>query len=174
MTLSKKEVQRISSRSIRGCDKFHRMYMGIASELERYEQGIMYLRVENTEKTWPSNFETAVKFSHMWLNWNEELTYARGFVVSFYKSGTTGFAVAFSNEGLVYERIQEVIAESKRQHKLMNIFSGVFKETKEEEELSWAQHNKQSEQGGLPPTQEQSDSIEDVTDKQGEGWIIGM
>jgi len=177
-TLSRNEVRRISSRAIRGYDKWHRMWAGIASELERYEENIMYLRIENTEKTWPSNHQTAEKFARMWSNWNEGLTHAEGFVVSFYKVGTTGSVIAgkdmLHKRGLVYERIQELIAENKRTHKLVSIFSGIFEETKKEEEQSWAQHNKQPEQRVQPTTKEQSDSIEELTDKQGEGCIIGL
>jgi hypothetical protein len=168
MSLSKKDVQKISSRSIRGYDKFHRMFMGIASELERYAENIMYLRIENTENTWPSNYQTAVKFAHMWKNWNEELTHAEGFVVSFYKTETTGFTIegkdAINKQGLVYERIKELIAEKRCKQKLVSIFSGVFSITTDEitpedgegiiitcgawpdadeEEQSFAQHQKQ-------------------------------
>ena len=64
-TLSRNEVRRISSRAIRGYDKWHRMWAGIASELERYEENIMYLRIENTEKTWPSNHQTAESNLHV-------------------------------------------------------------------------------------------------------------
>lgn len=136
MTLSKEDVQKISSRSIRGYDKFHRMYMGIASELERYEDYVIYLRIENTEKTWLSNYQTAEKFAHMWKNWNEELTHAEGFVVSFYKVSTTGFVIegrdAINKQGFVYERIQELIAEKRCEQKLVSIFSGIFSITTDE------------------------------------------
>lgn len=84
-TLSPAEVEEISSRSIRGCDKWYRMCAGISSKLEKYEDGIMYLRIENTEIKFPSNSDTAVKFACEWIKWNEELKNAKGFVVLFYQ-----------------------------------------------------------------------------------------
>lgn len=130
ITLSQDEVERISSKSIRGYDKWFRIYAGIASELERYENNILYLRIANTEKIWPSCYETAEKFACKWRNWNEELSNAEGFVVSFYAAGTTGCTVrgidAINIKGLLLEKIQEVIAENKTEQKLTNIFSGMY------------------------------------------------
>lgn len=51
-TLPESKVKEISLRYISGVDKWRRMYAGMASSLERYENGIIYLKVENTEKNY--------------------------------------------------------------------------------------------------------------------------
>lgn len=78
------KVAEISYRSIKGYDKWYRMFMGIASDLEKYEDGVIYLKISNTEKHLPSSYATAIKFARHWVSWNKELASAQGFVVSFY------------------------------------------------------------------------------------------
>lgn len=111
------------------------MFAGIASELERYENNILYLRIANTEEVWLSTQETAVKFANMWRNWNEELKHAEGYVVSFYKAESTGTVVAGNDvlrgRGLVHKKIKAMIAERKKAQKLTHIYSGVFEDEDE-------------------------------------------
>ena len=95
-TLSLAEVEKISSRSIREFDKWYRMCAGISSRLEKYEDGIIYLRIENTEKKFPSNSDTAIKFACEWVKWNKELKSAKGFVVVFYEMRLKELVYTFS------------------------------------------------------------------------------
>ena len=83
-TLPQSEIYEISSRHIRGSDKWYRMYCGLASDLKKYEDGIVTIKIENTEARFPSNFETAFRFAKEWINHNDEINQAIGFVVLFY------------------------------------------------------------------------------------------
>lgn len=126
-SLSESEVQSISSRYVSGVDKFHRMFGGIASNLERYENDIIYLRIENTEKKSPSTYETAVQFTHSWINGNKELRQAKGFVVSFYKCEFTGFVLNFEdlkNEDRIKQVLEELKSSGKQKSELVSVFSG--------------------------------------------------
>lgn len=127
-TLSLAEVEEISSRSIKACDKWYRMCAGISSKLEKYEDGIMYLRIENTETKFYSNGDTAVKFAREWMRWNEELKNTTGFVVTFYKVESTGFIMdgltAIENKNIVWDIMQKFILESKKEKEPMCVFSG--------------------------------------------------
>ncbi|MEK7568040.1 MAG: hypothetical protein AAB498_00155 [Patescibacteria group bacterium] len=129
-TLSDSEVKQISSTSIRGWDKWNRMYAGIASNLEKYENDIIYLRIENTEKTFPSSYETAIRFTHSWINGNEELRQAKGFVVSFYKCKFTGFAIAgpdaVDNPDLFKTLVEKIQSASQLEKELVSIHSGLL------------------------------------------------
>jgi hypothetical protein len=130
-TLSESDVKQISSNHIHGVDKLNRMFAGIASELERYENGIIYLKIENTEKHLPSNYKTALQFVECWIGGNKELRQAKGFVVVFYKTQSTGFAISLkdmkNNKELVNNLTQEFISANKqKEHELVNIFSGLF------------------------------------------------
>ena len=129
-TLSVSEVEKISSWSIKNFDKWNRMCAGISSRLERYENGIIYLRIENTEKKFPSNNDIAVKFSREWVKWNEELKDAKGSVVSFYKTRSTGCMVegdaVIENKNMLYGLLRSLIIESKEEKELVNVFSGLF------------------------------------------------
>ena len=130
-SLSQVEVKEIASRYIRGFDKWYRMYAGIASNLERYESGIMYLRIENTEEIKPSNYETAVEFARKWMECNAELKDAKEFVVSFYTSGATGFvlngATVIADRGIASDLVQQFIRASQQEKKLVSVFSGELK-----------------------------------------------
>ncbi len=125
------EVKEIASRYISRFDKWYRMYAGIASVLERYESSTMYLRIENTEKTKPSSYETAVEFARKWMEYNAELKDARKFVVSFYTSGATGFvlngATVITERGIANDLVQQFVRESQQEKKLVSIFSGELK-----------------------------------------------
>ena len=141
-SLSLPEIEKISSSHIHGVDKWYRMYAGIASKLERYEYGILYLRVDNTEKQLPSNYDTALKFAECWRKWNKELKSPRGFVVSFYKTQSTGFVMSFDgveNKDVENkkEAIEKLITELRKtpdepifpreeKKELIGIFSGLF------------------------------------------------
>ncbi len=128
-SLSPLEVERISSSYIRGIDKWYRMCAGTASNLERYENGIMYLRIDNSEKAEQSNYETALRVAERWMSYNEELREAKGFVVSVYTSGPTGFLIRFSalrGEEEVAELARQIGMASQEEKKLVNTFSGLF------------------------------------------------
>jgi len=130
-TFSESKIKEISSRYISGVDKFRRMYAGMASNLERYENGIIYLKIENTEKKLLSSYETALSLIECWIKFNEELSQAKGFVVSFYRTISTGFAMTLkdmdSNKGLTDNLIKEFIsAGSQKEHELINVFSGLI------------------------------------------------
>ena len=135
-TLSDSEVKQISSRSVSGWDKLHRMYAGIASNLEKYENDIIYLRIENTEKKFPSSYETAIRFTHSWINANNELRQAKGFVVAFYKCEFTGFAIAgpdaVNNPDMFKTLVEKIQSASQLEKELVSIHSGLLA-LKEEE-----------------------------------------
>jgi hypothetical protein len=110
------------------------MYAGMASSLERYEDGIIYLKIENTQKTKPSNYDTALGFARNWANFNKELAVAKGFVVLFYETKSTGFAVKGSdvvgNKDLVTHIVQQFNSALKEEKVLVSIYSGLFAEDK--------------------------------------------
>lgn len=126
-TISKLNVKEITSRHISNVDKFYRMYAGLASNLERYENGILYLRIENTENKLPSNYKTALQISNDWLKMNKELSQAKGFIVSFYSTKSTGFVfnqIDLKDENKIKTVVEELKSISKKE--LINIFSGLF------------------------------------------------
>jgi len=84
-SLSASEVEKISYKTSRVLD-YYREYKkeGISSHLDRYEDGVIYLKIVNNESTFPSNYDTALKFAMEWKSINQEtLGYAKGFVVLF-------------------------------------------------------------------------------------------
>src|SRR3989344_712390 len=110
--LSKSEVKKIDSSYVRGVDKWRRMYAGVASNLERYEKDIIYLKIENTEKQFPSDYGTALKIAKSWKEFNKELRNAKGFTVSFYSTKSTGFVL--NHEDIKDEdKIKQVVEELK-------------------------------------------------------------
>jgi hypothetical protein len=109
--LDSSETKRISSRYIHGFDKNFRMWSGIGSQLERYEDDILYLRIDNTEKYLPSNDVIALQFASNWKKHNEELENAKAFVVLFYKTKSTGFAVSTQNMANQPELINQLVQE---------------------------------------------------------------
>jgi hypothetical protein len=127
-TLTKSQVSELSSRHIRGVDKWYRMFAGCASTLVRYENGIIYLNVENTEKYLLSDYETAVKFVRSWVNFNKELAHARGFIVCFYKTGITGFmlSLAQAKPEALKDICDQFKAAEAKEPQLVNIFSGLI------------------------------------------------
>jgi len=129
-SLSQSKVKEISLRTIKGYDKWFRMMQGVASTLERYEEGIMYLRIENTETAIPSNYDTAIEFSRKWLEWNKELRHAKGFIVLYYKTKSTGILVnAVGTKGVMSALVKEVDkikSPDKEEPELINIFSGLL------------------------------------------------
>jgi len=85
-SLSETELNVICHRSIMMFDKWHRMLYGMASNLKRYEDRIVYLTVSNNERYKPTCFETGLHFARKWVGCNKELAGARGFVAAFYKN----------------------------------------------------------------------------------------
>lgn len=124
------KIKEISSRYILGYDKWYRMCAGISSDLERYEDGIIYLRIKNTEKINPSNDETAAHCALNWRRCNKELREAKGFVVLFYSTSITGFMVRgdalLAEKQLADDLARQFEAASRAEPRLINIFSGLF------------------------------------------------
>ena len=80
---------------IRHVDKWYRMCAGLSSDLKRYEDGILYLEIHNTENCLPSDDATALKMARSWVNNNPELQAAKGYVAVFFKTRFTGFMISF-------------------------------------------------------------------------------
>lgn len=127
-TLTEAEVLAIASRYIKNYDKLYRMYAGISSSLKSYKNGIITLEIHNSEKKKPSDFNTAIAFALKWVSRNIELKQAEGFVVSFYKTVSTGFAI--NAEGADDSTLQKLISELKESKptKLTGIYSGLLTE----------------------------------------------
>jgi hypothetical protein len=129
-SLDSSETERISSRYIHGFDKTFRMWSGIGSRLERYEDDVLYLRIDNTEKYLPSNDVTALQFASNWKKHNEELENAKAFVVLFYKTKSTGFAVNVRNMAdkpeLINKLVQELNEAREQSDEVVSIASGLF------------------------------------------------
>jgi len=127
-TLAEAEVSAIASRYVRNYDKLYRMYAGISSSLKSYSNGIITLEIHNSEKKKPSDFNTAIAFALKWASRNIELKQAEGFVVSFYKIASTGFAI--NAEGADNATLQKLISELKESKptKLIGIYSGLLTE----------------------------------------------
>jgi hypothetical protein len=104
------------------------MYAGISSNLKSYNNGIITLEIHNSEKTKPSDFNTAIEFALHWACVNKEIKEAEGFVVSFYKTGSTGFAIPA--EGADDSTLQKLVSELKESKptKLIGIHSGLISE----------------------------------------------
>jgi len=127
-TLTEAEVSAIASRHIKNIDKLYRMYAGISSRLKSYNKGIITLEIHNSEKTKPSDFNTAREFALKWACVNKELKQAEGFVVSFYKTVSTGFAI--NAESADDSTLQKLVSELKasKPTKLIGIYSGLISE----------------------------------------------
>ena len=128
-TLSETTIAGISSKHIHSVDKFYRMFAGLASHLERYEKDIIYLRIENTEKKLPSNYKTALDLAKCWWIGNKELSHAKGFVVSFYGTKSTGVVFNYEelkDEGKIKQAVEELKSAGKQKSELINIFSGTL------------------------------------------------
>jgi len=126
-TLSKSEVDKIDSSYVRGVDKWRRMYAGIASNLEMFEKDIIYLRIENTERKFPSDYKTALETVKTWIEFNKELCDAKGFVVSFYGTKSTGFVLNHEEQkdkNRIRKVVEELKSSIKQKSELINIFSG--------------------------------------------------
>ena len=127
-TLTEAEVSAIASRYVKNYDKLYRMYAGISSILKSYNNGIITLEIHNSERSKPSDFNTALSFALQWACVNKELKEAEGFVVSFYKTGSTGFAIPA--EGADDSTLQKLVSELKESKptKLIGIYSGLITE----------------------------------------------
>ena len=127
-TLKKAEVSVIASRYIKNYDKFYRMYAGISSSLISYSKGIIALEIHNSEKKKPSDSNTALEFALKWASVNKELKEAEGFVVSFYKTASTGFAIpAVGADNATLQKLISELKESKPTQ-LIGIYSGLLTE----------------------------------------------
>lgn len=137
--LTDAEVSAIANRYIKNFDKFYRMYAGISSSLKSYNNGIITLEIYNSEIKKQSDFNTALEFALKWASVNKELKQAEGFVVSFYKTNSTGFAIPA--EGADNATLQKLISELKESKptKLIGIYSGLL--TEEQIDLYLKQHS---------------------------------
>lgn len=129
--LSESDLERINLNYVLGVDKWHQMYCGIASHLDRYEKGIIYLNVKNTEKKYLSNYGIALMLIKLWVNNTKEISQAKGFVVSFYRTISTGFVMTVedmeNNKELIDKLNQDFISAVKQQNnELINVFSGLL------------------------------------------------
>jgi len=127
-TLSKAEIDKIRDQYVRGVDKWRRMYMGLSSSLKKYEDGIVYIEIENTEKVASSDFKTAEAIVQSWVGFSKELRQARGWVVYFHKTNVpTGFTISFNdpnNKDILENFVNQM--NVKKELQLVNIFSGIF------------------------------------------------
>lgn len=131
-TLSEAEIKEINSRYLNKVDKFRRCDDGIASDLERYDKDIIYLRVATTEKQGPPTYQDALNLAISWKEENPELSQAKGFVTSFYKTEMTGFDIDLKGKNkedsikLIFQLTQKMIEANKKELELINIFAGLF------------------------------------------------
>jgi hypothetical protein len=141
--LSDEEISIISKRYIHGYDKHYRMWAGISSELISYNNFIISLEINNTEKRKPSNFDTAKWSAINWASFIPELRNALGFVVTFKKSASTGFVIGV-NEVNNKTLVEQLIADLKKpqEEKLIAIYSGLL--TKQEIDLYYKEHSSQT------------------------------
>jgi len=127
-SLSRAEINGINAWYIHEIDKFYRMYAGLASSLKKYEDGIVYIEIENTEKVRLSNLETAENIVESWINGNDKLRQAKGWVVYFYRTNaSTGFVFSLNdakNEDFIENVVKQI--KAKKELKLVNIFSRIF------------------------------------------------
>ena len=130
INLPPSKLKKINEETIKGSDKWFRMYCGISSNLEKYENGIIYLRIENTETKIPSDYKTSIKFAKHWIECNKkELGQAKGFVVLFYKILITGFVLKpsdLSDKNKLKNLVRQFNVLNRRRKKLVGIFSGLF------------------------------------------------
>lgn len=132
-TLTEDAVSAIATKYIHNYDKLYRMYSGISSRLKSCNNGIITLEIHNSERTKSSDFNTAREFALKWVCRNTELKQAEGFVVYFYKTVSTGFAIPA--EGADESTLQQLISELKESKptKLLGIYSGLLSEEQIEE-----------------------------------------
>ncbi len=126
--LSKAEVNKISDRYIRGVDKWRRMFQGLASNLEKYENNIIYITIKkNTETVDTADFACAKEIVDCWIRWSEALQNASGWVVVMYRTNrSTGFCLHSS--ALHNDLLADVVNQMKRpeEKQLVGIFSGIL------------------------------------------------
>lgn len=124
--LSEEELAVINYRYTKGYDKHYRMHAGMSTILKNYEDDILYLEVQNSEKSKPSNLKTAIQFATEWSSYVKELNNAKAFVVVFYKTKSAGFS--FFLKDFDKEKTQHLIDELKSSSRgeLVSIFSGLL------------------------------------------------
>ena len=127
--LTPAQIETINTFYIRNIDKFFRMFAGLSSRLNRYEDGVIYLDITNNQTHILSTRNTAVVFAYKWKNHNPEPNKARGFVVVFKNADAPqGFAFrAAGSPGKLANNIAESIQAMKNDQPVFeSIFSGVF------------------------------------------------
>ncbi|MBU0706308.1 hypothetical protein KJ657_03460 [Patescibacteria group bacterium] len=128
--MNEAELKALSQEHIRHADKWYRMCAGLSSDLQRYEDGILYLEIHNTERQLPSDYATALKMARSWINGNKELSDAKGFVAVFYKTKSTGFMIgAGEADHSKLESICQELRESQTKEPVLTaIHAGLFTE----------------------------------------------
>jgi hypothetical protein len=139
-SLPASEVIRINERSIREFDSRYKNKCNISSGLDRYEDGVIYLKIVNMKTHFPSNYVTALRFAREWKSLNEEeFGQAKGFVVLFCGADLTvetGWPVERRHpqgsspcwyDPSWHNRVENALSEWKAKE-LDGIFSGLFEE----------------------------------------------
>jgi hypothetical protein len=98
-TLSVEKIKQINDLTIENKDKYLRYNDGIYTTLTNYKKGIIYLEIWNTEKKYPTCYNTASEFAENWISWHDELKNANGYVVTFYKVVSDGFLFNITQNG---------------------------------------------------------------------------
>ena len=132
-SLTKEELEKISSHHIRNVDKWHRMMQGIASNAIRYSNNILLLEITGDNVKTPFTQELAEKIASSWFRFNKEFREAEKWTVSFYTSKTpTGIMVSPNDKDAIREALKQWNAEVKEVPVFHSTISGTFTKNHEE------------------------------------------
>jgi hypothetical protein len=92
--MEKELRDKIVNHQLHNVDKFYRMFAGLSSMLDDYENETIYLTIHKNSK-WPKdNLVTAKQLANSWRNFNIELKNAAKYQVTIIHQETpTGFAI---------------------------------------------------------------------------------
>lgn len=123
------EAEELSAWNIRAWDKWYRMLAGIASRMERFQGGVIYLRIDNAETVHLSDAATALRFATQWRDHNVNLAGAVGYSVIFFRTVTTGFMVPLNGVHAM-QALSETVRtlETRKVDRMLPvaIYSGLF------------------------------------------------